>query len=81
MTFGLPGRWVDVKATKRATPILKPFWPFVLEVLVSEDYQTALGDKQCQLRFSTVVQLGKLDAFNFGADLWSKLDAVSNWSC
>lgn len=57
MTFRLTRGRVNVQATERAAPVLEPFWTFVLEVLVTKDDQSTLGDEKGQLRLGTIVEL------------------------
>lgn len=40
----------------------------VLEILVTKDYNTALGYQQCELILLSVCQLGQLKASDFSAD-------------
>jgi hypothetical protein len=62
-----------MQSTKEATPVLQPFGPLILELLVTEDNQPSLGNKESKLLLLPVVQLVELDAFDLRADFRGEL--------
>lgn len=59
---------MDVETAKVLAEFLLLLRSDILEVLVTEDYNTTLGYQQCELILLGVRQLGQLKATNFSAD-------------
>lgn len=57
-----------METAKVLAELLLLLWPDVLEVLVTENYNTTLGYQQGELVLLGVRELGQLQAGDFGAD-------------
>ena len=68
--------YVDVEAAEVLTEFLLLLGTNVLEVLVAEDYNAALGYQQCELILLGVRQLGELQAGDLGADTRCQLGGL-----
>lgn len=64
--------YVDVQRAKVLPELLLLFDADVLEILVAEDNDTALGDEQGQFVLLDVAQLGELEPADLGANTWSQ---------
>lgn len=67
--------------TTEISPEIKGFLEWeVSEILIPEGNDFALGDEECELVFSGLVQFAELDACDFGSDAWCEfLDLASFW--
>ena len=70
---------MNVQWAKVPAKFLLLFNPNVLEVLASKDDYTAFGNEQCQLVLLEVVELGELQATDFGANDGGELGHFEVW--